>query len=55
MDGVRMDGVRHLLWTNLDLIDPDDRPKIEVAYELRVQDITVQHEIPNVCFTELES
>jgi hypothetical protein len=29
-----MDGVRHLLQTNLNLIDPDDRPKIEVAYEL---------------------
>jgi hypothetical protein len=29
-----MDGVRHLLRTNFDLIASDDRPKIEVAYEL---------------------
>jgi hypothetical protein len=29
-----MDGVRYLLQTNLDIINPDDRPKIEVAYGL---------------------
>jgi hypothetical protein len=29
-----MDGVRHLLRTNLDFIEPDERPKIELAYEM---------------------
>ena len=28
-----MDGVRYLLNTNLHLIDPEERPKIKVAYE----------------------
>jgi hypothetical protein len=28
-----MDGVRHLLRTNLDFIEQDQRPKIELVYE----------------------
>lgn len=28
-----MDGVRYLLHTNFDLIDPKEQPKIKVAYE----------------------